>query len=574
MNPMIRRGLFAASAVTLAAVLCAPAASAAPAGSGLSYTESEPATAAGRNDSPATAQRLAALGTAWWQQRTASVHGTLSPAPVAIQPGTEDDGSIELATATGIGSNGRAAITTSGVLGDGPHGNLGDKTGDFDFYQLAGTAGQTVTVSTAGSIASTNTVVGLYDAAGALLASDDNGGGGLASKLTYTLTASGDYYVVVAGQSAAGSLPADPHNSGSGHGGADTGAYQLLIASAPVDKDFFAVQLAKGDVLGAALASSGKRLTVVKPDGTQAVSSDRIASTKLPASSPLPRGAVDLAYVADRAGLYSVSVTDGFGPYDLTLGTYRPGTESAAAPQTFFLDFDGGQIDTTPLGGSGVKQLSGLAAYLPNWGLTAADESAVIDKVVAVVTENVRSELKAKSSNPNVDVRIRNSRDDADTFGRPGISRVVVGGGTAESGISRIGSAQSVDPGNFDQQETALVQLDRISAAGGAASINRYLSADSDRVGFVGQAIGNLVSREIGHLVGDYDTDPASPVANLMDADGNFPGLYGVGADGIGGTADDVDVDFGKDAYNPALGLTGTQDTLNVAAWGLTGPCS
>ncbi|MGZ0147916.1 PPC domain-containing protein [Kribbella sp. WER1] len=541
MNPMIRRGLLAVSAVTLVSSACLPLASAA----GLSYTESEPA--------------------------TATVHGTLSPAPVAIATGAEDNGSLDLATATGIGSGVRA-VTTSGQLGDGPHGDLGDKTGDFDFYRLSGTAGQTVTVNTAGSAASTDTVVGLYDAGGALLVSDDNSGGGLAGKLTYALTATGDYYVVVAGHSAAGSLPADPHDSGSGHGGADTGAYQLLIASAPVDKDFYAVQLAKGDVLGGSLAAGGKRLTVVKPDGTQAVSSDRITSTRTPASSPLPRGAVDFAYVADRAGWYSVSVTDGFGPYDLTLGTFRPGTESAATPQTFFLDFDGGQIDTTPLGGSGVRQLSGLAAYLPNWGLTPADESAVIDKVVAVVTENVRTDLRAK--NPNADVRIRNSRDDADTFGTEGVSRVVVGGGAAESGIGRIGSAQSVDPGNFAQEETALVQLDRISAAGGAVSLNRYLSADSDWVAFVGQALGNLVSREIGHLVGNYDTDPAGPVANLMDADGNFPGLYGVGADGIGGTADDVDVDFGRDAYNPALGLTGTPDTLNTAAWGLTEPCS
>jgi hypothetical protein len=573
MNPMIRRGLFAVPAVTLAALLCIPAASAAPAGSGLSYTESEPATAAGRNDSPSAAQRLYALGTAGWQQQTATVHGTLSPAPVAIPAGAEDNGSIDLATPTGIGS-GVSAITTTGVLGDGPHGGTGDKTDDFDFYKLTGTAGQTVTISTDGSLASTNTVVGLYDAAGQLVASDDDSGTGLASKLAYTLPADGDYYAVVAGFALSGNFPADPHNSGSGHGGADTGSYQLLIASAPVDKDFYAVQLAKGDVLGGSLATGDKRLTVVKPDGTQAVSSDLITSTKLPAASPLPRGAVDFAYVADRAGWYSVSVTDGFGPYDLSLGAFRPGTESASASQTFFLDFNGGQIDTTPLGGAGVKQLSGLSAFLPNWGLTAADESAVIDKVVAVVNENVKSELKAKSTNPNVDVKIRNSRDDADTFGQAGVSRVVIGGRTSESGIGRIGSAQSIDPGNFAQEETALVQLDRISAAGGAVSLNTYLSANSNRIAFVGQAIGNLVSREVGHLVGNYDTDPASPVANLMDADGNFPGLYGVGADGIGGTADDVDVDFGKDAYNPALGLTGTQDTLNVAAWGLSEPCN
>jgi hypothetical protein len=577
MNPMIRRALVAASAVmTTAAVTAAvsvPAASAATT-AGLSYTESEAATAAGGNDSTSSAQRLYAFGTAAWQNSAATVHGTLSPSPVEIATGDEDNGSIALATATGIGTGTVRAITTTGQLGDGPHGSLGDKTGDFDFYKVAGTAGQTLTVSTDGSLESTNTVVGVYAADGTLLGSDDDSGAGLASKLAVTVPSTGDYYVVVAGQSPVGSLPADPNNSGSGLGGADTGSYQVLIASAPVDKDFYSVQLAKGDVLGGSLAATGKRLTVVRPDGTQAVSSNLTSTTKLPASSPLARGPVDFSYVAEKAGWYSVSVTDGFGSYDLSLGAFRPSTESASAVQTVFLDFDGGQIDTAPLGGTGVSTLSGLSALLPNWGLTSADESAVISKVVAVVTENVKTDLQNKGLNPDVAVKIRNSRDDADTFGTANVSRVIIGGKSAETGILRVGSAQSVDPGNFAHEESALVQLDRVSAAGGATSINRYLTADSNRVAFVGRALGNLVSREIGHLVGNYDTDPASAAVNLMDADGNFPGLYGVGADGIGGTADDVDVDFGKDVYAPATGLGGTQDTLNVAAWGLSKPCN
>lgn len=150
---------------------------------------------------------------------------------------------------------------------------------------------------------------------------------------------------------------------------------------------------------------------------------------------------------------------------------------------------------------------------------------------------------------------------------------MVVGGRFEESGVGQIGTPQSIDPGNFAHEETALVQLDLVSLPDGAFSINQYLTPQSNRVAFVGQALGNLVSREIGHLAGNYDTDPDSPAINLMDADGNFPGFFGVGADGVGGSADDVDVDFGKDTYAPATGLTGTEDTLNVAAWGLTNPC-
>jgi hypothetical protein len=56
-----------------------------------------------------------------------------------------------------------------------------------------------------------------------------------------------------------------------------------------------------------------------------------------------------------------------------------------------------------------------------------------------------------------------------------------------------------------------------------------------------------------------------------MDQGGNFPVLYGVGPDGVGGTADDDDVDFGEDVFNPLEGFTGLEDTLNRSVFGLTG---
>ncbi|MET0862733.1 MAG: hypothetical protein ABWZ98_00215, partial [Nakamurella sp.] len=83
-------------------------------------------------------------------------------------------------------------------------------------------------------------------------------------------------------------------------------------------------------------------------------------------------------------------------------------------------------------------------------------------------------------------------------------------------------------------------------------------------------AIGNVTSHEAGHLLGNFHTDQSDPEANLMDQGGNAPLMYGVGVDGIGGTPDDVDVDFGVDAYSPSEGLAGTQDTMAVTAFGLT----
>jgi hypothetical protein len=57
-----------------------------------------------------------------------------------------------------------------------------------------------------------------------------------------------------------------------------------------------------------------------------------------------------------------------------------------------------------------------------------------------------------------------------------------------------------------------------------------------------------------------------------MDSGGNFPLLYGVGPDGVGGTADDPDVDFGADTLNPNEAFTGTEDTHTRARWGLARP--
>ena len=55
-----------------------------------------------------------------------------------------------------------------------------------------------------------------------------------------------------------------------------------------------------------------------------------------------------------------------------------------------------------------------------------------------------------------------------------------------------------------------------------------------------------------------------------MDAGGNFPLLYGVGPDGIGGNADDPDVDFGVDRFNLFEGFTGLEDTLSRSTWGMS----
>jgi hypothetical protein len=453
-------------------------------------------------------------------------------------------------------------------IGDGPHGRKGDGHGDFDFYRVHARAGQTITASTRGS--SLDTVLVLYDARGHILAADDDTEDGIWSQVVRPVTATGYYYVMVAGFSRWGSVPADPFRSGSGAGAGAEGRYRLTVSARAVDVDQYGVYLHSGDVLGASLTGGADDVAVDRVDGRHMVDSEQDASSVYPEESPLPGGGSSLAYVAEEPGWYSVVVSKGRGAYRLRLETYRPGTTGTRnAVQTIFLDFDGARVNTAVFGGPGVSTLSPLSRFLPRWGLTDADENAVIDATVAAVEENLRTTLVQDGLDHRLRVRVLDSRHDPDPYPAPNVSRVVVGGTIRQAGVPTIGIASSIDPGNYGHEDTALVLLDDVSARAGAPwSFNTYLKARSDRVAFVGRALGNLVAHETGHFIGSFHTDNTDKVANLMDAGGeNFALMYGVGPDRVGGTADDTDVDFGEDGFAPEEGFTGLEDTLNNSAW-------
>jgi hypothetical protein len=237
--------------------------------------------------------------------------------------------------------------------------------------------------------------------------------------------------------------------------------------------------------------------------------------------------------------------------------------------QTVYLDFDGERLNTGIFGGAGVRTLSPLRSFLSRWGLRKGQERELVDAVVASVEENLVRTVAEQGLNPDVAVRVLDSRHDPDPWGQPNVSRVVVGGTIAQSGVPVIGIAQSIDPGNFAHEETALVLLDSLSRRGKRGySINAYLRPRSDRVAFVGQAVGNVVSHEVGHMVGSFHTENTSRRVNLMDAGGaGFGRLFGVGRDRVGGTADDRDVDFGEDRFDLFEAFEGIEDTLNNTAW-------
>jgi hypothetical protein len=527
----------------------------------LEVVEQEPAGTNGANDSRATGEQIRRFGTAKGKNPKAHVTGTLSPEAVetvAIPPNAEDDGAIPLAVDTGISPT-VGGITTTGTVGDGPHGSTGTGTGDFDYYKVAARAGETLVVDIDTPTGPLDSYVIVYDSTGEEVARNDDTDG-FDSFVAFPVTASGDYFVMVAGFL---SLPGDPFDPASGTGFDSEGPYNIKITVGTADVDFYAVFLRRGDVLGASLSGEAAFITVFDRHGVNVHGSNQDASFIYSANTPLPGGGNAVTdHVTDEDGWHYLAITDGAGEYEITVEAYRPGLEGGNKVQNLFLDFDGARLNTSIFGGPGVRTLSPMRDFLPAWGLTAADENAVIDQVVATVTENIRRDLRNSGLNKKFDVRILNSRDHRDTFGQPNVSRLIVGGTVEESGIATIGIAQSIDVGNFDPNESALILLDLLSApVGDDASLNTYVTPASDKVAFVGRAVGNVASHEAGHFFGDFHVEQFNTDANLMDQGGNFPLLFAVGPDNVGGTADDPDVDFGEDVFNPNEGFTGIEDT-------------
>jgi len=529
--------------------------------------EDEPDGTQGSNDTPATAQPVPGFGTKNKQNNRARILGTLNAlASTSLPPNSEDDGAIPLARDTGV-QNLRPAITTTGTIGDGPHGSAGDGTGDFDFYKIEVTnPGDPLTVDIDTPTGSLDSILGLYDAEGELLAFNDDFDFP-DSLLTYSFDTAGSYYILVGGYRAGGDLPADPTDSGSGLGAGSEGPYNLLVRLATADVDVYAVNLRKGDTLGASVTGSATFITVYDPAERNVHGSNQDGTFLYPPQSPLPGGGNAVTdHVAAVDGWHYIAVTGGVGSYDITVEAYRPGLQGQPVQQTIFLDFDGARVNTGIFGGPGVRTLSPFRAFIAKWGLTNADENALIDGIVAEVKENLKQDMIASGLNDSFRLRVLNSRDNADPFGQDNVSRLIVGGTIDESGLSTIGIAQFIDPGNFSQEDTALILLDVLSGSPeewGEATLNNYLTPASDRVAFVSQAVGNVVSHEAGHFFGNWHTENADDIANLQDQGGeNFALLFGVGPDGVGGTADDPDVDFGEDAYDAEEGFTGTENTL------------
>ena len=114
-----------------------------------------------------------------------------------------------------------SASTTSTIAVDGaPLQDQLEISGDRDWYRLNLAAGQKVTIAV-NLVTLEDSYVYLRNASGAIIAENDDGGGGRGSRLVFTAPAAGTYYIDVGAWV----------NDGSDPDYADTGAYRLSVTN-------------------------------------------------------------------------------------------------------------------------------------------------------------------------------------------------------------------------------------------------------------------------------------------------------------------------------------------------------
>lgn len=556
--------------------------------SGIRVVEQE-SPGAGTNDTQADAEPVPRFGTSVGSRPAAFILGT-APEAAGTSFGfdfSEPDGSLALATDVVLGAGDSA--TASGEIGD-------EQTTppDFDFFKIPGlTTGQTlvVDIDTPDPFGDLDSFVAVWnpDLAPFEIAANDDGNN-FDSFLVFRVPVDGDYFVSVGGFGAF--VPEDPTDPNSPSVTGDLGSegvydITLSVLGEP-DIDFYGFDLQAGDIVGATAGGGGVGLALFDGSGTLLIGSRQDVTFIHPPVSPLPGGGnASASFVVESDGRYALAV-EALADYEIELRVFRPAKErSGSATQTVFIDFDGASIDPGIFFGGAFgfeADLSPLADFLRAWGLDAGDEDAVIDAILASVEESLAEDIRVKGNNgdrdagggPNAfDIEILNSRDHPDPWGEPFVSRVIVGGTIEQLEIPTIGIAQSIDVGDFESEESAVVLLDVLSGTSPfplpELDLKSFeLAPDTSIVDLIGVAVGNITAHEAGHFFSNWHTDQFNESANIQDQGGNLPGTIGVGPDGIFGSGDDVDVDFGKDVFVPNEGFVGLEDTLQTISFGLS----
>lgn len=353
------------------------------------------------------------------------------------------------------------------------------------------------------------------------------------------------------------------------------------------DKDIYKFQGSRGQILGiASLAVDGNlldsKVSILGPDGTLLVLNEdhQLGGSNIadlyPPESPLPAGGFRrdsvISYVFPKDGTYFVQVAGNgaaAGKYAAQLRLRDPSlaAEPNGTRQILFLDFDGATVDGKVLfgdGGNPNATLSPFKTFLAKWNVPAAKEDEIIKAIVANVQQQFDQLLAPVR--PAVDIQILNSKEHSDEFGsNPYVSRVIIGGTIAELGVSTIGIAECIDPGNFSHNDTAVVLLDLLSAP--PSNPNSILGLGRDSSVSLEDAIARVVAsiacHEAGHFLGCWHTENSNFPSAIMDRGGELRNSAGVGTNLVLDSTDPLN-HFVKDFYaNEGVCQTSNHENCN-----------
>ena len=550
----------------------------------------------GENDTQDTGQMIENFGSGKKMVNRVFISGSNGPEVPVIEPSpataSEDDGAIPLSNGTGIKNNNESVIYQA-IIGDGPWGSAEAGTGDFDFYMVSAKAGTTIQidVNTPSPFEDLDPFIAVWDEFGFILAFNDDDAFSFDSFLSFDVPVDGNYFISVAGFGSF--VPNDPFDPGSGAGFGSEGEYEIIFTTIDQsDVDFYVFDLKKGDLFGADITGrSAPFLSVKRPAQDEAVGTNLPSNIFYPIENPLPKmGQTSVGYIAEEDGKYAIEVSQNAGPYEMELFATRSNFEvNPRMTQVLFIDYDGSDFDAGEFFGgepTGTVQLSPFRDFLENWGIENTDENVkrITKRITKVVEENIQEDLEHLGINENFRVKIvANDGTEADDFepkSSPGfpVSKVIVGGTIEESGIGTIGIAQSIDLGNYDTEEIALVLLDVLSdsATGFPAdltyAINDLILAEGvDIEDAVVTAVGNVTSHEAGHYLGNWHNDGFNETSVIMDeGPGGFFNLAGVGPSGVFGAEDQIDVDFNADFYSTGEVFSGFENNAVNTAFALS----